>query len=147
MPLAMPGEDPTKPDPEIKVSDKRSFTREGDRRTPDQPKSEPVRPPSPPPAGEAGPGQGRGAEPPNIEFDSFIRYLGQVALQQMTGTRDPETGEVIGSLEEARQTIEILAMLKDKTRGNLTPRESKTLDDLLYHLQIEFSLRATPARR
>ncbi len=143
----MPGEDPKKPDPEIKVSDKRSFTRQGERRTPDQPKSDPARPPSPPAAGEAGARQGKSSEPQGIEFDSFIRYLAQVALQQMSGTRDPETGEEIGSLEEARQTIDILSMLKEKTRGNLTPRETKTLDDLLYHLQIEFSLRATSARR
>ena len=65
----------------------------------------------------------------------------------MTGARDPATGEAVASLEEAKQTIEILTMLKSKTQGNLTPQETRSLDDLLYHLRIEFSRRAAPPKR
>jgi hypothetical protein len=132
---------------EVKVSDRRSFTQTGEKRTPDQPKAEPVRTPVPPQAGGGAPRAEKGEEAAGIDFDSFVRYLAQVALHQMTGARDPATGEVIVSLEEARQTIEILGMLKQKTKGNLSPQETKSLDDLLYHLKLEFSRRAATARR
>jgi len=139
-------EDSKKAAEEIKVSDRRSFTTTGERRTPDQPKIEPARAQTPPPASGASGAQEAG-EPGAIDFDSFVRYLAQVALHQMTGARDPATGEVIASLEEAKETIEILTMLKSKTRGNLTPQEARSLDDLLYHLRIEFSQRAAPPKR
>jgi len=138
-------EDSKKAAEDIKVSDRRSFTTAGERRTPDQPKSEPARPQTPPPATGASGAQetgGAGA----IDFDSFVRYLAQVAFHQMTAARDPSTADASAGLEEARQTIEILAMLKSKTQGNLTPQEARSLDDLLYHLRIEFSRRADPPK-
>ncbi len=140
-------EDSRKAPDEIKVSDRRSFTPTGERRTPDQPKSEPARVKNPPPPASAASGAQEADAPGAIDFDGFVRYLAQVALQQMTGARDPETGEVVAGLEEAKQTIEILAMLKSKTQGNLSPRETRSLDDLLYRLRIEFSRRAAPPKR
>jgi len=131
-------EEPKKAADEIKVSDRRSFTTTGERRTPDQPKAESERKEAPPPPfGPEEPAE-RGA----IDFDSFVRYLAEMAFHQMTGARDPATGEVIAGLEEAQQTIEILTMLKGKTRGNLTPQEARSLDHLLHRLRIEFSRRA-----
>ena len=135
----------TKPSSEeIKVTDRRSFTTSGERRLPDQPKADLPRPrPAPqPPAGASAP------EDPNaIGFENFVRYLAQVALHQMAGERNPATGAVEVALEEARQTIEILEMLKVKTRGNLGEDEKRTLQDLLYHLKLEFSRRAAAPRR
>jgi len=139
-------EDSKKATEEIKVSDRRPFTTTGERRTPDQPKSEPARAQAPPLASGASGAQEVGG-PGAIDFDSFVRYLAQVAFHQMTGARDPATGEVTASLEEAKQTIEILTMLKSKTQGNLSPQEARSLDDLLYHLRIEFSRRAAPPER
>jgi hypothetical protein len=143
----MPDESSKKPAEQVKISDRRSFTSAGERRTPDLPRPEPARPPvvSPAPA----PASPKEDDRPSggIDFDSFVRYLAQVALHQMTSAQDPATGDMVASLEEARQTIEILAMLKNKTRGNLTPQEVKSLDDLLYHLKIEFSRRAVVERR
>jgi hypothetical protein len=143
----MSDESSKKPVEQVKISDRRSFTSDGERRTPDLPRPEPARAPiaSPPPAAASPSEEDRPAG--GIDFDSFVRYLAQVALHQMTGARDPATGDPVASLEEARQTIEILAMLKSKTRGNLTPREVKSLDDLLYHLKIEFSRRAVTEKR
>jgi len=136
-------EDPKRSSDEIKVTDRRSFNQAGERRAPDQPKTEPKRErPAPPPRSEA-----PASDPHAIGFENFIRYLAQVALQQMAGERDPATGVVEVSLEEARQTIEILQMLKEKTKGNLGPDEQRTLEDLLYHLKVEFSRRAAAPRR
>ena len=129
---------------EVKVTDRRSFTPQGERRAPDQPRVEARLPKAPQPPGE------ERKEPQDshaISFENFARYLAQVATHQMAGERNPATGEVELNLEEARQTIEILSMLKEKTQGNLSAEEKRTLEDLLYHLKIEFSRRATAARR
>lgn len=140
-------EDSRKAAEEIKVSDRRSFTTTGERRTPDQPRSEPARAKTPPPPASGASGAREADGPGAIDFDGFVRYLAQVALHQMTAARDSETGEAAAGLEEAKQTIEILAMLKSKTQGNLSPQEARSLDDLLYHLRIEFSRRAAPPKR
>jgi hypothetical protein len=129
---------------EIKVTDRRSFTQSGERRAPDLPKAEPKR--EKPAAGKhAEPAAA--SDPHAIGFENFIRYLAQVALHQMAGERNPATGAVEVSLEEARQTIEILGMLKEKTKGNLSGAEQRTLEDLLYHLKVEFSRKAAAPRR
>ena len=128
---------------EIKVTDRRSFTETGERRAPDQPKAE-VKRDKPAPATK---NAAAASDPHAIGFENFIRYLAQVALHQMAGERNPATGVVEVSLEEARQTIEILGMLKEKTKGNLSGEEQRTLEDLLYHLKVEFSRRAAAPRR
>lgn len=142
----MPEEEKRTAEPEVRVTDRRSFTSDGERRAPDQPRAESPRTPvaaaldresEQPEEGEQG----------HIGFENFTQYLGQVALHQMAGTRDPATGEVIVSLEEAQQTIEILEMLKAKTRSNLTAREAGTLDRLLAHLKLEYARRAAAPRR
>ena len=128
---------------EIKVTDRRSFTQSGERRVPDQPKLEATRSK----AASAGEAAGSQEDPYAISFENFVRYLAQVAIHQMAGERNPATGAVERNLEEARQTIEILTMLKDKTRNNLNADEKRTLEDLLVHLKIEFSRRTASPKR
>jgi hypothetical protein len=137
-------EDTKPPSEEIKVTDRRSFDSSGERRLPDHPSAELRRPKAPPPGPEAGPSA---QDASAIGFDNFVRYLAQVALHQMAGERNPATGAVEVALEEARQTIEILEMLKEKTKGNLTVDEKRTVEDLIYHLKLEFSRRAAAPRR
>ncbi len=140
---AMPEEQKPTSD-EIKVTDRRSFTPSGERRLPDLPTAELRRPKAAPPGPEkAASTQDASA----IGFDNFVRYLAQVALHQMSGERNPATGAVEVALEEARQTIEILEMLKEKTKGNLSVDEKRTVEDLIYHLKLEFSRRAAAPRR
>jgi uncharacterized protein DUF1844 len=132
------------PSDEIKVTDRRSFTSSGERRLPDLPSADLRRPKAAPPGGEkTSPTQ----DTNGIGFENFVRYLAQVALHQMSGERNPATGAVEVALEEARQTIEILEMLKEKTQGNLTVDEKRTVEDLIYHLKLEFSRRAAAPRR
>ena len=129
---------------EIRVTDRRSLTQTGERRSDAHPSPEPVRnrmeTPSRPPPGESV------AEQPPLDFETFAEFLGQTALLQLAGTQDPATGKAMVNLQEARQTIDILDMLKQKTHGNLTSQESTTLDRLLYQLKLEYARRA-PATR
>lgn len=148
----MPDE-PKKSTVEIKVTDRRAFTNEGSRRHPTRPEEEESRPsaaqvlPPPPPikSDQTKPVLERDEVPEGIDFGGFVQYLGQIAVQQMLGTTDPSTGESREQLADAQQTIEILTMLKEKTQGNLTPEESQSLDQLLYHLKLEYARRAAPA--
>jgi hypothetical protein len=140
---AMPEETKT-PSDEIKVTDRRTFTSSGERREPDLPRGELPRPRASAKPVEATPSSEDAAA---VGFENFVRYLAQVALHQLAGERNPATGAVEVALEEARQTIEILEMLKVKTSGNLGGEEKRTLDELLYHLKMEFSRRAVAPRR
>ena len=132
------------PSEEIKVTDRRSFDSSGERRLPDLPAAELRRPKASPPMAES---SAATQDASAVGFDNFVRYLAQVALHQMSGERNPATGAVEVALEEARQTIEILEMLKEKTKGNLTVDEKRTVEDLIYHLKLEFSRRAAAPRR
>lgn len=88
--------------------------------------------PAPPgPAAEGGPG---------LE-DLFVMFANS-ALLHLGEADDPLSGERRVDLEQAREAIEILIVLREKTRGNLTAEESRTLEDILYDLELRF-VRAT----
>ena len=84
----------------------------------------------------------RAAEPadlPAIDFSTFILSLSTTALYQMGLAPDPTTGNPIEpDLLLARQTIDTLEMLRDKTRGNLDADEGKLFDSLIYELRMRF---------
>jgi len=74
-----------------------------------------------------------------ISFTQFVLSLGTTAAVHFGDLPDPASGDrgdtnLIG----AAQVIDLLAMLQDKTRGNLDPAEAKLLDDLLYDLRMRF---------
>ncbi|HTP50610.1 MAG TPA: DUF1844 domain-containing protein [Anaeromyxobacteraceae bacterium] len=73
-----------------------------------------------------------------IDFSTFILSLGSSALVHLGEMAHPEAKEHQENLLLARQTIDILAMLEEKTRGNLTPEESRFLLDLLSELRLRF---------
>jgi len=59
---------------------------------------------------------------------------------------DPSTGERHVDLDQARDAIDVLALLRDKTAGNRTEEESHLLEQVMYDLQMRF-VRATEAAR
>lgn len=76
---------------------------------------------------------------PSVSFAHFILSLGTTAAIHFGDLPDPSTGEVgETNLQAASQMIELIAMLQEKTRGNLEPAESKLLEDLLYDLRMRF---------
>jgi hypothetical protein len=82
---------------------------------------------------------GSGAPLPAIDFSTFLLSLSTTGLFQLGLVPDPETGETIEpDREGARQTIDTLEMLRDKTRGNLGDEETKLLDSLLYELRLRY---------
>ena len=82
-----------------------------------------------------------GAYPP-IDFHTFILSLGSSALMHM-GELDNPDGQagafpVEIDLPLAKHTIDVIAMLQEKTRGNLTPPEANLVESLLYDLRLRF---------
>ncbi len=74
-----------------------------------------------------------------IDFYTFVLSLGSSAFVHLGDAPHPETGAPAApDLFVAKQTIDILAMLRDKTKGNLTPEEEKFLETLLADLRIRF---------
>jgi hypothetical protein len=78
-------------------------------------------------------------EPPGISFAPFVISLATTAAVHFGDIADPHTGErQEPDLVAAHQMIELIAMLQDKTKGNLTPDEAKLVDDLLYELRMRY---------
>ncbi len=73
---------------------------------------------------------------PPVNFSMFILSLNTSALVHLGQIPDPHTQEKKKDLALARQTIDILDMLREKTKGNLTKEEEKLLDNILYELRL-----------
>ena len=75
---------------------------------------------------------------PEVTFSSFILSLNTSALYHMGEIADPQTGEKIQDLELAKNAIDTLAMLKEKTSGNLDSDEGELLTRIVYELKMRF---------
>ncbi len=75
---------------------------------------------------------------PDITFSSFIISLSSSALFHFGEIPDPITNKKLRNLPLAKQTIDILGILKMKTAGNLSKEESQLLENLLYDLRMRY---------
>ena len=71
-------------------------------------------------------------------FENLIRSLGQNAAMLLGGYADPRTGQPVIDPEAARELIDMLDTLQQKTKGNLAPEEDGLLTDLLGKLKMTF---------
>jgi len=73
-----------------------------------------------------------------VDFGTFVLSLGSSALVHLGEIQHPESAEAQENLALARQTIDLLAMLEEKTKGNLSAEEARFLGDLLSDLRLKF---------
>jgi hypothetical protein len=71
-------------------------------------------------------------------FVNLVMIFKSAAMQQMGKVINPLTGKVERNLEQARFSIDTIAMLKDKTSGNVTADLEKLLDSVLLELRMNF---------
>ena len=71
-------------------------------------------------------------------FANLIVYIGQMAAMAFCDLPDPSGQPPEPNIPAAGMFIEMLGMLQEKTRGNLTAAEAKVLEDLLYDLRLRF---------
>ncbi|MFQ5778267.1 MAG: DUF1844 domain-containing protein [Terriglobia bacterium] len=142
----------------VKVVDRRRFTSEGEVRpdadrastfepSPQVPPPEPARRPQIPPR----PSATEPARPPHpaaqaagsaaaaqADFETLVVSLSTSALLQLGLVDDPKLGRVQPDLEAARHTIDMLSVIQEKTRGNLSAKETALLEQVLYELRMAF---------
>ena len=73
---------------------------------------------------------------PEINFATFIVSLNASALLHLGVMEDPTAGKKVKNLSMGKQTIDILGMLEEKTKGNLSKEEENLLKNILYDLRI-----------
>jgi hypothetical protein len=73
---------------------------------------------------------------PKIDFMTFVLSLNSSVLVNLGIETDPIAGGKSLNLPIAKQTIDILAMLEEKTRGNLTDDEKRLMTHILYELRL-----------
>ena len=71
-------------------------------------------------------------------FENLVRSLGQNAAMLLGGYADPRTGQPMLDLEGAREMIDMLDALREKTMGNLAPEEDTLVLDVLGNLKLAF---------
>jgi len=161
----------------FKVADRRRFSAEGEAKpeVEDRPAPDAAKPSEKPAetrhshAGEhvqGGPSEGAQAEasaayqkaassqpggedlgPQDLTFASFVVGLSTEALALMGEMPHPATGERMHDLVGAQQLIDIIGILQDKTRGNLSHDEDTLLDAILFDLRMKYVEKARPTPR
>jgi hypothetical protein len=136
----------------IKVVDRRHFTSQGDRRleVPDEPEGGPATNAGPAPrAAQTTPSgfEHRPVDdPPGVDFTMLINAMAQPALVFLGEIPHPASSEPAVDLPQARLQIDMLDLVRVKSRGNLTPQEEELLDRVLYQLRMLYVSRSSQLR-
>jgi len=90
--------------------------------------------------GETEPGAAPPGADPNrpVDLMDIIKTLASQALMYMGAFPDPESGKAVVAPDLAKAHIDMLGVLQDKTKGNLTDEEHKTLNGILNDLRMQF---------
>jgi hypothetical protein len=84
-------------------------------------------------------GRGKAGIPAmEINFSTFILSLGSSVMLNFGEIPDPLTGKKEKNLPMAKQTIDILSLLQEKTKGNLAKDEEKLIENLLADLKMQY---------
>jgi hypothetical protein len=138
----------------FRVVDRRLFTSEGELRpeiaeqqTREQAKPQPVsspqagkseKPAAPASSSQQTPAHENSSIKPDKNFQLLIDLLARNAAALLGGIPDPATGQAYLDLEGAREMIDMLDVLREKTRGNLAPEEESLLSEVLGSLKLSY---------
>ena len=120
----------------FKVSDKRRFTEEGEARGEEEAREESAS------ATREVESPQESKDPqeelPSINFPAFIISLSTQALMHLGEIGNPATGKVEKDVAVAKQTIDIIGMLSEKSKGNLDDTEEQLMQEVLYNLRMKY---------
>jgi hypothetical protein len=85
-----------------------------------------------------GAGEPGGGSSTRMGFEGLVVLFGTTGLVHLGAAPDPASGERRVDLEQAKQTIDVLELLKEKTAGNLTAAEAEVLDRVLFDLRWRY---------
>ncbi len=136
---------------EFKVSDKRRFTPEGEKKESEHVEKDATKETVVEDANraaaekektdserESDSAKQKQPPPPPLDFSTFILSIANTALYQLGMIKISEEEEPKRDLHAARQTIDLISLLEEKTRGNLTDSEKKVLSETLFQLRMAF---------
>jgi hypothetical protein len=75
---------------------------------------------------------------PEIDYSTFVISLSTQALMHLGEIANPLTGKVEPDVPVAKQMIDILGILREKTRGNLNANEDQLMEDILFDLRMKY---------
>jgi len=149
-----------KQDESFKVVDRRMFTEQGELRkdaveqerrdeeaasarkaaAPTAAKSAPATPGSaaPAPPADAPPAEAADSIAPSRSFQMLVDFLARNAAAMLGGMADPRTGQPFLDLEGAREMIDMLDMLREKTRGNVAKADEELVIEVAGSLKLTF---------
>ena len=113
------------------VNDRRTFDPSGERK-PD------------PPTGPARPAEVAASQPestrplPPADFATLVLSLGSSAMMYLGEQDEPESKKPTRNLAMAKHAIDLLTVLEEKTKGNLSPEEGQILESLLFDLRLRY---------
>ena len=117
------------------VKDRRAFDSEGKVREPSEKAEEAPKKEEEEPKKET---TEKAPPLPEVNFSSFLLSLSSSVLLHLGEIPDPQSGAKKKDMALAKQSIDILTLLKEKTEGNLTEEEKNLLENLLYDLRMRF---------
>lgn len=130
----------------FKVVDRRSFSVDGtpreealrerpqDRETPQAPRRQPASPSAP----REDDLLRESTDEEMSGFETLVSYLSTTAMFQLGLLPGPSGERIPADMLSARRTIDLMEVLEQKTRGNLTDSERRLLEDVLYELRMSF---------
>lgn len=124
----------------IRIVDRRRFDSDGKERSSEQTESSTkTLNPAEPKSQQQSPNQSAPQEDEgDISFSSLLMSLATQALMQLGEMNPPEGSHIPVDPEGAKQTIEIIAMLQRKTKGNLSAEEATLLEEMLHNLRVGY---------
>jgi hypothetical protein len=123
----------------FRVTDKRGFREDGEERTQDISEKAGEKPADDTSsAAESAPPKQKASPRPPIDFPSYLLSYYTQGLVLLGEVPNPYTNKKEEDVDAARHTIDILSMLEQKTKGNLTKEEQQLLESVLYELRIKF---------
>jgi hypothetical protein len=143
--LADPKNEEQKHEETFRVIDRRPFTSEGELRPEivEEEKREArlaaaKQPPAPPAEPAAAPAPSGETPKRSAAFENLVRMIGSNTAMVLGAYADPRTGQPMIDPDAAREMIDMLDALQEKTKGNLAPEEDTMLQDLLGKLKITY---------
>ena len=139
----MAGEEEKKEGKGFTVQDRRRFSETGDSRDDSHSSvnvgdSVQTKATDESPSQSSGQAEGQETPLPEINFSTFVISLSTQALMHLGEIGNPLTGKVEPDRPVAKQMIDIIGMLREKTRGNLDPGEDRLIEDILFDLRMKY---------
>ena len=122
------------------IKDKRMFSKETEEPTPEGPQEaeEEKAPEQEAPSSDTESAPEEEIHLPEVNFATFIFSLSSSAILHFGEIPDPATGTKKTNLPMAKHTIDILGMLEENTKGNLSTDEGELLKNILYDLRMRY---------